>query len=153
MAKEKTRTKIDELLERADRSNDVEPVNLKEIAQVEERMRIKFPKVLRWFWEKHGYAFLRQGFQNDVPVENNNRILDALEIESLLNKSNDCGFMAPSEGFGENCIPFFHLGEATYFVVSLDSPNPVYGIVRKKKLTESLAEFFDAIADDAGSFT
>jgi hypothetical protein len=130
-------------------ANESHPIDDDEITNSEAALGIKFPTPLREFWDEFGYAFIRQGFNDPAPIDDtNNRLLSPTEIEGLLKKVNDGGFMAPGEGFKENCIPFFHLGEESYLQVALAKPYAVFS-VSHKAFEPSLTAFFDRITDSA----
>ncbi len=138
--------RLEKLFQQEGLSNSIHTVRENEADEVDKRLGIRFPKDLRTFWDRFGYAFIRQGFKNETEVDSDNRILTPIEIESLVTKANDCGYVAPGEGFREGCVPFLHINSSSFFQV--DAKSVVYGIDQKKE-ADDLASFFDRMADDA----
>ena len=123
------------------------------IDEAQTRLGIEFPSVLRTFFTEVGSGFWAQGTA-DKKWDRSlvNRIPSPEQIADLLCNKDDP--WRPSEGFVEGAIPFFDLGENTYFIVipKADSSGRVYWPNGKHVVSQSLQDFFEELKVHAGFF-
>ena len=123
------------------------------IAEAETRLGMKFPAALRAFFSKVGSGFWAKGTADSAWDRSLvNRIPSPRQIADLYCNKDDP--WRPNEGFGEGAIPFFDVGENTYFVVipKMKSSGAVYWPDGKQVVTDSLDEFFSELEMHAGFY-
>ena len=99
------------------------PVSYEDIKEAEGRLGFQFPSQLRKFFQEIGCGFLKSSPNDISQTEFNiiNRFLDPDEITDLFLGEDE--ILTPEEGFGENILPFFEVGDQLFIAIQLNSKN------------------------------
>ena len=121
-----------------------------EIGRVEEQTSLVFPDYLKSLWQEFGYFFMDRGLNNEKMTYQLNRLLTPEEIAQLLNGDTDLDFQDPKIDRVDNSIPFMAGSRDSCLHTSIDDTG-VFWI--GDRVSETLGEFFNRLADDAGFYT
>jgi len=129
------------------------PLSDEDIDKAEQRLHFRFPPQLRTFFQEIGCGFLAQGIDDNKRDRSLvNRVLSPGEIADILTISDLP--TRPAEGFPKGVIPFFDIGENSYFVLSLSDSDPhaVYWPGARKPVAVSVQKFFQQLYCHAGFY-
>lgn len=125
------------------------PLDVTKIAKAEKKMKVKFPKELRDFYEQVGYGFISDG-THDCGI---NRLIDPLGCADIRLRESyyECDSdLEMYESYEKKSIIFFEFLEGTYGSIGIKDGKIYYA---SQLLADSLTEFLEKMSEDVQYWT